>query len=322
MGSSAKGILAIGAAAAVALLNVGLTAGPASAVARATVAGPSCVGNTDTLSWSPPHIAGLTGYHIVKFSSNYPPGSISYDLPRDQTSMQFSVAYGLVTFSIYAATSSGVGIQPFATGFSSGVQAPQPMQWDFSSDGRNSVGDRSVTVAFLWSPQTATYDAGNAANDTVTVTASPGGATITSTPKFLPPENSLGVIDTFTGLTNGVSYTFTSVVTNACGTSGSSYASAPLTPNGPAPGALTCFVSSTQVPPAVARARQSVQVQAADGLAAISNIHVVNGTVKVPAFSQGTTSPVVVTATKTTPGRPTSWSFGISDLKGQTRYCG
>ncbi|MDQ1391240.1 MAG: hypothetical protein QOF30_217 [Acidimicrobiaceae bacterium] len=85
--------------------------------------------------------------------------------------------------------------------------------------------------------------------------------------------------------------------------------------------ALTCAVTSTQFPPAVAHATQTVTVHAAAGLASVNNIKIVNGTVNVPAFAVGTTSPVKVTATKTDPTKLTSWSFTITDVNGQTRNC-
>jgi hypothetical protein len=67
---------------------------------------------------------------------------------------------------------------------------------------------------------------------------------------------------------------------------------------------------------------EQVTVQAPDGLESISNVEISNGFVEWPDFSPGTTSPVVVTATKVAAGSPTIWSFDATDELGQTTYCG
>jgi hypothetical protein len=81
----------------------------------------------------------------------------------------------------------------------------------------------------------------------------------------------------------------------------------------------TCFVSALiQGPPK----RQQVTVQDTGvGLKAIQNIQITNGTVSVPPFAPGTTSPVVVTATKTDQSKVTVWSFDAVDMNGNLRHC-
>jgi trimeric autotransporter adhesin len=83
--------------------------------------------------------------------------------------------------------------------------------------------------------------------------------------------------------------------------------------------ATTCKITSTVAgPPAM----QQVTVQnTAGGLSAITNIAIVNGTVSYPSFAPGTTSPVVVTATKTNQALKTSWSFAATDGAGNVTQC-
>jgi hypothetical protein len=57
------------------------------------------------------------------------------------------------------------------------------------------------------------------------------------------------------------------------------------------------------------------------GIASISTGHVTNGTVNVPDFIPGTTSPIVVTVVKTNQSSPTSFSLVVTDVAGNTRTC-
>jgi hypothetical protein len=83
--------------------------------------------------------------------------------------------------------------------------------------------------------------------------------------------------------------------------------------------ATTCKVTLTVESPT---AMQEVTVQnTASGLSAITNIAIVNGTVSYPSFAPGTTSPVVVTATKTNQSLKTSWSFDATDAAGNVTHC-
>ena len=68
--------------------------------------------------------------------------------------------------------------------------------------------------------------------------------------------------------------------------------------------------------------QQDVTVQNPIGVNAVRNIQIVNGTVNVPAFTPGTTAPIVVTATKTNQAQPTTWSFEVVDASGATTHCG
>jgi hypothetical protein len=87
----------------------------------------------------------------------------------------------------------------------------------------------------------------------------------------------------------------------------------------------TCFVSAVRRPGPSGRDEMDVTVQdTGSGLAAITNVQITNGSVStnpspVPA---GTTAPVVVTATKSVQGQPTSWSFDAVDVAGNLKHCG
>jgi len=67
---------------------------------------------------------------------------------------------------------------------------------------------------------------------------------------------------------------------------------------------------------------ESVTVQdTGSGLARIYRVKVRNGSVAVPSFTPGTTSPVVVTTTKKNQSHKTVWSFYAEDEAGNIAYC-
>jgi hypothetical protein len=66
--------------------------------------------------------------------------------------------------------------------------------------------------------------------------------------------------------------------------------------------------------------RELVNVSAANGLAAVSQIKISNGTVSY-ALSQGSRQPIVVTATKAVQGTQTQWSFDATDDAGNYALC-
>jgi hypothetical protein len=67
---------------------------------------------------------------------------------------------------------------------------------------------------------------------------------------------------------------------------------------------------------------EQATVEAAAGLSSITNVSMNNGTVAVPNFTSGTTSPVVITATKVDESSLTTWSFDATDSLGQMTFCG
>jgi hypothetical protein len=89
-------------------------------------------------------------------------------------------------------------------------------------------GDTSATVAW-----TAPND-GNSALTGYTVTAQPGGATVT-VPRTDNGNTDPATTATFTGLTPGTAYTFAVTASNAFGDGGSSVASSPVTVTGTPP---------------------------------------------------------------------------------------
>jgi hypothetical protein len=80
----------------------------------------------------------------------------------------------------------------------------------------------------------------------------------------------------------------------------------------------TCVVTALRAGPP---AQQDVTVRDPDGIAAIFNVHVLNGTVAVPPFTSGSPGPVVLTATKTIQSQRTFWEFDVTDSKGRTKHC-
>ncbi|MDQ6946458.1 MAG: hypothetical protein M3256_09330, partial [Actinomycetota bacterium] len=81
----------------------------------------------------------------------------------------------------------------------------------------------------------------------------------------------------------------------------------------------TCIISGLRAGPP-----KQLDVSAQDtgsGLQAIINVQITNGTVNVAPFDVGTTSPVVVTASKTDPNLPTAFSFDAVDVAGNVGRC-
>ena len=82
----------------------------------------------------------------------------------------------------------------------------------------------------------------------------------------------------------------------------------------------TCKILSITRTPTMQNEKVTVQ-DTGSGLASIYGISVVNGTVSVPPFTSGTTSPVVVTASKTDLSKTTKWSFHAKDVAGNSTFC-
>ncbi len=81
----------------------------------------------------------------------------------------------------------------------------------------------------------------------------------------------------------------------------------------------TCFVSAIRNGPP-----KQLDLTAQDtgsGIATITVVSISNGTVSVPPFTPGTTSPVVITATKTNPSSPTVFNVDVTDVAGNTTHC-
>jgi len=177
----------------------------------------SCAGNVDTANWVPPSgVEDLTGFYVVEeANTDEGPQFSEFNLGPDQDSLQFSIVNGETDIFVSTVTTAGVSQQPFGGTGVTGYGIPMPMQWNDQGD--NSVTDGSATVAFEWpGPPQASETGGDVAADTVAITESPDGTTQNS------PASLQGVSATFDGLTDGSGYTFTSTVSDVCGTSSSS----------------------------------------------------------------------------------------------------
>ncbi|MDQ3895972.1 MAG: hypothetical protein M3326_01770 [Actinomycetota bacterium] len=194
----------------------------------------SCAGEPATLTWTPPAgVADLTGYRIVHgLVTPTTPITQVYDVGADETSLNFTIPFGFSTFLIYAITSAGVASAPFTSAALMGNRAPFPMSWD--TVGTNTVGDGTATVSYKWYGGVTTSTTGGTLPVTVRITASPGGASVD-----VPTGGSHSVTSTFSGLTNGVDYTFSAVTFNACGSS------APSVSPGFTPGLAPTWTRST-----------------------------------------------------------------------------
>jgi hypothetical protein len=175
----------------------------------ASAQGVACAGDTETISWTAPaDTAGLTAYVVTDTPVNdgcaacgdFPVATV----PLDQTSTTVTLGTGGNIYAVWGETADGIDYSdpiPGGASFTGGI-APQPELW--APSGTNSVGDGTATVYFDWSgPQTHDGYIG-----ATTETVSDGNAMVT-----VAPDQSA----TFTGLTDGKAYTFTSITTNACG---------------------------------------------------------------------------------------------------------
>jgi hypothetical protein len=80
----------------------------------------------------------------------------------------------------------------------------------------------------------------------------------------------------------------------------------------------TCSMTAVRKGPP---AQGDVTVVAPAGLQAITDVKVDNAAISVQTFPEGTTAPVIVTATKSTEGSPGRFSFNALDLAGKSTFC-
>ncbi len=81
----------------------------------------------------------------------------------------------------------------------------------------------------------------------------------------------------------------------------------------------TCFVSAMR--PGPPKQLDLTAQDTGSGIKKITVVSISNGTVKVPRFTRGTTSPVVITATKTDQSKPTVFNVDVTDVAGNTTHC-
>ncbi len=185
--------------------------------------GNSCAGATDTVSWPAQSVADLTGYEVEVYGSDagLPTGPSSFSVPASQTSASFTVPSDIETTSLnyveIATIVGGVVNAPFAESDDFSSLHPPYAYSFYPTD--SSLGNGTVTVVFGYSNPNPNWSE-------ATITASPGAET--STPTYSGGSSSSTLSSTFSGLTNGVAYTFTLNLTNDCGTTTTS--SPALTP--------------------------------------------------------------------------------------------
>jgi hypothetical protein len=186
---------------------------PATAPGAPTDVQASAGDGQATVTWTPPANNGgkaITGYTVISSPGNRQcttTGATSCTI----TGLTDGTSY---TFTVTASNPAGTGPA------SAPSNAVTPLGPPAAPTGVSAVaGNASATVT--WKAPTVT---GGSSITGYMVTASPGGATCTTT----------GATScTVTGLTNGTSYTFTVVATSEGGTGPASAASPAVTPSGP-----------------------------------------------------------------------------------------
>ncbi|CAB4775275.1 unannotated protein [freshwater metagenome] len=173
-----------------------------------------------TVSWSAPLSDG--GSTIISYTANAYDGSGNLIASCNATAPDLScVVAGLTngtsyTFKVVATNGNGAGTLSGATAaLLVGVVSDAP------TDVTATSGNQSAAISW-----TAPTNTGGVSITGYTVTASPGGATCTTT----------GTTCTVPGLTNKTAYVFTVVATNAVGDSSPSTASSSATPQAEVPG--------------------------------------------------------------------------------------
>ena len=176
-------------------------------------------------------------------------------------------------------------------------------------------------------PASATNPVGT--SHTVTATLTQGGDPLAGKPvKFsvtgVNPQSGTGTTNasgnatfTYTGAnvgTDNIVACFDETNDGDCEAS----ASASKTWTGTANSPTTCVVTAVRAGPP---AQQDVTVRDLDGIASITAVNVINGTVAVPAFTPGVKTPIVLTATKTIQTKKTFWEFDVTDSKGVKKHC-
>jgi hypothetical protein len=181
---------------------------PMSPVVTATVA----LGGRIDVQWVAASDGGapITGYTVTAS-----PGGATVSTAGDTTVASLTGLTNGVAYTVTVTATNRAGTGPPAT---AGPVTPAAARVPAApTDLRAAVGTSAGTVNLAWSPPA---DPGTAAVSGYTVTASPGGASVTST----------GTTATMTGLDQATAYTFTVTATNAVGTGAASTATEPIKP--------------------------------------------------------------------------------------------
>ncbi len=247
-----------------------------------------------TVSWSAPTSDG--GSAITSYTVTSSPDALTCTSSTTSctvTGLTNGTAY---TFTVTAtnaigdstASSPSSAVTPTATSTPTVPGAP--------TDASAAAGDSQATVS--WN---SPLDDGGSAITSYTVTASPDGATCTST-VTVPEDDTC----TVTGLTNGTAYTFTVTATNAIGDSTASSPSSAVTP------------SATSTPTAPG-APTDVMATAGDGKVTVSwNSPVDDGGSAITAYT-ATASPGGATCSYTV-AQPETDTCSITGLTNGTAY--
>ena len=140
---------------------------------------------------------GVDGSHVYEAT-----------VPLTDTSTTVPVLVGYNNYAVYTSTSASPTGTLIGTSTWDGGVPPKAAAWS-QDPAINSVGDGTATVSFAWNGPVTAGTAGYLP-DTTQVTASSGASTT------VPDFGGLATV-TFTGLTDGQPYTFTSDTSNACG---------------------------------------------------------------------------------------------------------
>jgi len=165
-----------------------------------------------TVTWSPPSDAGVPGLTSYRVTAS--PGGATVTTSAGTTTASFSGLANATSYTFTVAASNVVGTSPPSPPSNAVTPIAPPRPPDAPAGVSAHPGDRSATVS--WS---APRDNGSPITG-YTVTASPGGARVTTT----------GTSATIAGLHNRTSYTVTVTATNAVGTSHPSAPSNPVVP--------------------------------------------------------------------------------------------
>jgi hypothetical protein len=213
-----RALVGIGIVAAATLLS----ALPAAAAGRP--AGVYCVGDSVTISWTPPADAtNVSGYFVEHTLTNDANDGLPVEeirVGRDRTSVVSTLQFGLNVYLVWAVDDFGhrLGNPIVVVSFSAGGM-PFPMTWD-PFDPSNRVGDGTATVTFGWNVlayiESYATITGNE-HDTLVIS---GAGRKQSLNLYNGQVNVRTQTATFSGLTDGQPYTFTSDVSNACGDGG------------------------------------------------------------------------------------------------------
>jgi hypothetical protein len=300
-------------------------------------------------TWSVPRVVLSTDYSFAASYAQNPTGSAPVDSPLGISAYYSGRAYGptivqnpdgslTMVFAGYRLpkpiTTAGTAVgtnagQQYVVGATDPALYRNIMTMNLTSASSPAV---TTASALQSSDPSSAFGAQVTYTDTVSV-PSPGAGVPTGTVDFFDGGTAIAgcqgvalsesATDTATcAATPGVgSQTITAVYSGDSNYAGSTAAATQI---GAPPAPPACSVAGIfHLDPGEETAgdEEQVSVQAAGGLSSIQGVVITNGVVSWPDFSQGTTSPVVVTAIKAASAALTTWQFTATDGAGQTSLC-